>query len=246
MEQSVVIYNQGQEIFGNFHLPYEGAPGIVMSHGFGSSKDGNKWRVLSPRFYDIGFASLRFSYSGCGEGEERSEGEFEDTTLTRRVSDYKVAIDFLYQTRIEPTRLGAIGSSLGGMVALAARDDRIKAMVTLATPASSLLPSQEELKDVREKGYFELESGGRLRVEFYDDLCQYNILDEVEKIHCPLLIIHGSLDEVIPVEHAYKLYSHANEPKRLEVIEGGNHALDRPGNLEKIINLSLEWFKAYL
>ena len=246
MEQSVVIYNQGRKIFGNFYLPYEGAPCIVMSHGFESSKDGDKWLVLSPRFYDAGFASLRFSYSGCGEGEGKSEGEFEDTTLTGRVSDYRAVVDFLHQTRIEATRLGVIGSSFGGMVALAARDDRIKTMVTLATPYSFPLPTQEELRHIREKGYFELESGRRLGIDFYDDLCQYNILDDVEKIHCPLFIIHGSLDEVVPVEHAYKLYSHANKPKRLEVMEGANHSFGKPENLEKVVSLSLEWFKTYL
>lgn len=242
----MVIYNQGRKILGNFSLPYEGAPCILMSHGFESSKDGNKWLALSPQFYDAGFASLRFSYGGCGEGEEKSEGEFEDTTLTGRVSDYRAAINFLHKTRIEVTRLGVIGSSFGGMIALAARDSRIKAMVILATPYSLPLPSQEELRHIRDKGYFELESGRRLRMDFHNDLCQYNILAEVERIHCPLFIIHGSLDEVIPVEQAYKLYSHANEPKRLEVIEGANHTLDKPGNLERVTRLSLEWFKAYL
>ena len=246
MEQSVVIYNQGRKIFGNFYLPYEEAPCIVMSHGFESTKDGPKWRALSARFYDARFASLRFSYSGCGEGAEKSEGEFEDATLTGRVSDYKAALDFLHQTGIEATRLGVIGSSFGGMVALAARDDRIKAMVTLATPFSFPWPGQEELRSIREKGYAELESGRRLRVDFHDDVCQYNILGEVEKIRCPLLIIHGGLDEVVSVEHAYKLYSHASEPKRLEIIEGGNHTLDKPGNLEKVISLGIEWFKTYL
>ena len=246
MEQSVVIYNQGRKIFGNFNLPYEGAPCIVISHGFMSSKDSNKWSVLSARFYDAGFASLRFSYSGCGEGEEKSEGEFEDTTLTGRVSDYRAAIDFIHQTMIGVTRLGAIGSSFGGMVALVARDDRVKAIVTLATPSSFPSPSQEELRHIRDKGYFELESGRRLRIDFHNDLCQYNMCNEVEMIHRPLFIIHGSLDEVVPVEHAYKLYSHANEPKRLEVIEGANHAFDKPEKLEKAISLSIEWFKTCL
>ena len=198
-------------------------------------------RWLSPRHHRIVMTNLHLAF-----GEEKSEGEFEDTTLTGRVSDYRAVIDFLHQTKIETTRLGVVGSSFGGMVALAARDKRIKVMVTLATPYSFPSPNPEELGHMREKGYLELEFDRRLGIGFYDDLCQYNILDEVEKIHCPLLIIHGSLDEVVPVEHAYKLYSHANEPKRLEVIEGGNHALDKPENLEKVINLSLEWFKTYL
>lgn len=230
---------------GDFSLPYEGAPCIVMSHGFESTKDGPKWRALSAQFYDAGFASLRFSYSGCGEGEEKSEGVFENTTLTGRISDYRAAIDFLEQKGIDLARLGVIGSSFGGMIALAAKDERIKTIVILATPHSFPQPSQEEFRRIKQTGYFELESGKRLRTGFYDDLRQYDILSEVEKTHCPLLIIHGSRDEIVPLENAYELYSHANEPKRLEVIEEANHTLDKPGNLERVISLSLEWFKTY-
>ena len=140
VEELVIIHNQGQKMFGNLHLPGEGAPCVLLSHGLESSKDGNKWLMLSPRLYEAGFASLRFSYRGCGEGDEKSEGKFEDSTLTARISDYKAVIDFLHQVKVNLARLGVIGSSLGGMVALAAGDERIKAIVTLATPLS-LLPS---------------------------------------------------------------------------------------------------------
>lgn len=228
-------------MFGNLHLPQEGAPCVLMSHGLESSKDGDKWLVLSSRLYDAGFASLRFSYRGCGEGEDKSQGEFEDTTLTGRVSDYKAAIDFLYRAT---TRLGVIGSSFGGMVALAARDDRIRAIVTLATPFS--FPSLSELRHKQDKGYIELGSGRRLKMGFFEDLTKYSIGDEVKRIHCPLLIIHGTLDDAVPVEQAYELYRHANQPKRLEIIDGANHVFNKPEHLERVINLSLEWFKRYL
>ena len=246
MEQLVVIHNQGQKMFGNLYLPQEAAPCVLISHGLESSKDGDKWLVLSPRLYDAGFACLRFSYRGCGEGEEKSEGEFEDTTLTGRISDYKAAIAFLHQAGIDNTRLGVIGSSFGGMVALAASDDRIRAMITLATPFSFPSSSEPGLKHSKDKDYFELKSGKRLRVGFFEDLTKYSIGDEVKKIHCPLLIIHGTMDDVVPVEHAHQLYRHANEPKRLEIIEGANHGFDKPEHLETVINLSIEWLKRYL
>lgn len=233
-------------MFGNLRLPQKGAPCVLFSHGFESSKDGDKWLELSSRLYDAGFASLRFSYRGCGEGEERSEGEFEDTTLTGRILDYKAAIAFLHQAKINTTRLGVIGSSFGGMVALAARDDRIRAMITLATPFFFPSPSELELKQSKDKGYFELGSGKRLRMDFFEDLTKYNIGAEIKKIHYPLLIIHGAMDETVPVEQAYGLYRHATEPKRLEIIEEANHIFDKPEHLETVINLSIEWFKSYL
>jgi len=246
MEQPVVIHNQCQRILGNLRLPYEGAPCILISHGLESNKDSDKWLAVSSRFYDAGFASLRFSYRGCGEGKKKSDGEFENTTLTGRTSDYRAAIDFLCQTGINVTRLGVIGSSLGGMVALAARDDRIRAMVILATPFSLPPLSAPESRHSKDKGYIKLESGKRLKVDFFEDLSKYSIGDEIKRIHCPLLIIHGASDDLVPVKQAYQLHRYANEPKRLEIIEGANHAFGKPEHLERVINLSLEWFKRYL
>ena len=244
--KEVSFYSEGQRIMGNLHLPYESAPCILTSHGFESSKDGGKWLALSPRFYDGGFASLRFSYRGCGKGEGKSDGEFEDTTLSGRIRDYKAALDYLETTRVDMSRLGVIGSSFGGMIALAARDERIKAMVILATPSGFPPPIEKELRGLEQKGYFKLESGRRLKAKFLEDVKGYHIIGDIKRIRCPILIVHGSQDEVVPVENAYGLYESANEPKRLEIIEGGNHGFDSPEHVERIASLSVDWFKRYL
>ncbi len=246
MEQSVVFYSQGQKIYGNLALPRNRVPCVILSHGLESHKDSNKWLVLSSRFYDAGYATLRFNYRGCGEGEEKSEGNFEDTNLTSRIADFKAAIDFVRKAKVDTSRLGVIGSSFGGMAAVAAGDERIKAMAILATPSLIPYPSGESLEYLKKKGYLELGSGKRLRLSFYDDLHQYDIYEAVEQIRCPLLIIQGSRDEVVPVEHARELYHHANEPKRLEVIEGGDHTFSEAEHLNKVISLILDWFKKYL
>jgi fermentation-respiration switch protein FrsA (DUF1100 family) len=62
----------------------------------------------------------------------------------------------------------------------------------------------------------------------------------------PTLIIHGSMDEIVPVEHALKIYEAAPEPKRLEIIDGGDHTFSRAEHLNRAIDLSLEWFNKYL
>jgi alpha/beta superfamily hydrolase len=217
-----------------------------MSHGFESSKDGDKWIVLSPRFYEQGFASLRFNYRGCGEGDDKSEGDFEDTTLTERIKDYRAALDYLETTKVDQNRLGMIGSSFGGMIPLAARDTRIKAMVILATPSRFPPLTEEQNKTLGETGYFEFESGRKVKPEFFNDFQQYNICEDVRQINCPILIIHGSQDELVPLQNAVEIYENANEPKRLEMMEGGNHVLSESEHLGRIVNLSLEWFKIYL
>jgi dipeptidyl aminopeptidase/acylaminoacyl peptidase len=239
--QPVIFYSEGQRISGDLSLPREGAPGILLSHGFESSKDGDKWLLLSSRFYDAGFASLRFNYRGCGKGEEKSEGEFEDTTLTGRIRDYKAALDYLETTGVDTGRLGVMGSSFGGMIALAARDERIRAMVILATPSYFPPPGEGELRSFKQKGYFQLQSGRRLKTGFLEDVKEYHIIEDIKKIRRPILVIHGS-----PAEHAYGLHENAPEPRGLEIIEGGNHGFDNPEHIERIAGLSLEWFERYL
>ena len=39
----------------------------------------------------------------------------------------------------------------------------------------------------------------------------------------PVLIVHGSLDQVVPVEHGRRLFEFAHEPKKLAVIDGAGH-----------------------
>jgi len=246
MEEPVFFYSEGQKIFANIHIPENGGPCILMSHGFESSKDGSKWRILAPRLSDAGFAILRFSYRGCGEGAEKSEGEFEDTSLSGRTKDYEAAIDYLQNTEVDIKKLGVIGSSFGGMTALAAKDKRVKAMVVLSTPSRFSSPSDQAIEQFREKGYFELGSGRRLALDFFADSQKYDILRNAKEIGCPLLIIHSSRDEVVPVENAHELYAHAEEPKKLEIIEGASHSFDNADHLERVINLSMEWFKRYL
>ena len=74
---------------------------------------------------------------------------------------------------------------------------------------------------------------------------QYDMGAAVKRINRPLLIIHGSLD-AIPASDARRLYENANDPKRLEIVEGGSHTFVDTGHLGKIIGLSIGWFDQYL
>ena len=46
---------------------------------------------------------------------------------------------------------------------------------------------------------------------------------DIRKVHCPLLIIHGDADTVIPSWHGRKLYGLANEPKKFVSVQGADH-----------------------
>jgi len=241
----VTFYSENHKIFGNLHLPYEKAACIICLHGLESSKDSDKWLAFSSRLCDEGYACLRFSFRGCGEGLEKSEGDFEEVSLTARIKDYQSALDFLQDIdKVDTSRLGVVGSSFGGMVALAAQDKRIKVKVVLAAPYKiprfdrPLIPKEVE-------GHYILPSGRKFKKSFYEDLKNYDLLEAV-KGTTPLLIIHGNSDSIVPLEHVYKLYDEASEPKKLEVIERADHVFSKPEHLKKVIDLTLAWFKKHL
>jgi len=241
--EPVSFYSEGRKLLGNLHIPFKGAPCITLLHGLEGHKDSDKWITVASRLSMEGYASLRFNFRGCGEGSEKSEGSFEDTNLTARIRDYKAALDFLESSgKVCIKKLGAIGSSFGGMVAIAAQETRIKALVTLATPYR-ISRNSKIINQSKDGEYYVLPSGRKLKKSFFDDLEKYNMLELIKKTP-PILIIHGKSDDIVPVEHAYKLYKSAAEPKKLEIIENADHTFSTA--LERVMNLSLQWFRRCL
>jgi abhydrolase domain-containing protein 17 len=47
--------------------------------------------------------------------------------------------------------------------------------------------------------------------------------EKIKRVKCPVLVIHGKEDQIIPVWHGEKLYESANEPKQIRIIEEAGH-----------------------
>jgi uncharacterized protein len=119
-EQVVSFQSAGLRLHGVLGVP-EGLRGagrraaFLVLHGFGSNSEGpnvlQPTRVLS----EFGYVTLRFDMRGCG----KSEGEFGRVICLEQVEDLGNAIDFLTKhPSVDPDRIGVIGSSFGGAVAV--------------------------------------------------------------------------------------------------------------------------------
>jgi len=228
MKENFVRFGE-YRLAGVLHSPDERMSACVVTcHGLYSSKDSEKYVEVGRRFCGEGLAVLRFDFRGCGE----SRGLFEETSLTGRMEDLKYALDFVEIQGYES--IGVMGSSLGGTVAVltAAKDRRVKALVTWATPC--------HLDELFREGL--IEGFQKLR----QDISKYDVVKAVKGMHCPILIVHGSLDQQVPLSHAEVLYKNANEPKDIQIIEGADHRLTNPINRRRAVELTLDWFKKYL
>jgi uncharacterized protein len=128
---------------------------------------------------------------------------------------------------VDPGRLAVIGHSLGGWAAIvaAATDQRLRAVAACGAAADLAALELSPAGIERELTRF-LAAGPDAFARQRDDVAgRLRPLDLVGSIPPrPLLIVHGSDDEWVPVEQARRLRDRAGEPCRYVEIGGANHA----------------------
>jgi len=213
---------------------------VILCHGMESSKDGTKSVRLAEAFAAEGVNALRFDFSYVGE----SGGNFEDLTITGEVHDLAGAWVFVRQRISGP--IAIVGSSLGGTVALmfAAQEPEVAALATIAAPAVPARWAHELSHAERERwhraGLYEWR-GMRLKPTFLDDVEHINVLADVSRIVCPMLITHGTFDDVVPCSDAHLIADHAQCAKTVRIYEGGDHRFSDPLLLESMLEGIVEW-----
>ena len=73
MEKLITIYNTEYAIPAVFSYSqkHEKMPAVILCHGTGSQKNevGNLFAEMSKRLLNIGIASIRLDYAGCGDSK---------------------------------------------------------------------------------------------------------------------------------------------------------------------------------
>jgi alpha-beta hydrolase superfamily lysophospholipase len=142
MQQDIVFYSWGCKIAATLHLPDDYTPGqkcaaVVMSHGMANDRDeSGQHTFMGKRLEEAGYVVLRFDFRGCGvSGAPRGRM----LIGTEWPQDLRNAVTYLsLRPEVDSGRIGAVGSSAGGMVTAytAATDRRIKCAVSLGAPAN--------------------------------------------------------------------------------------------------------------
>ncbi|MFC0335074.1 alpha/beta hydrolase family protein [Paenibacillus sepulcri] len=225
-------------------------PLIIICHGFIGNRMGTDRLFVeaAERLTNNGYLVLRFDYGGCGEstGDYGSGGLEDMIEQTRTVIDYGYCLDL-----VDPDRIILLGHSLGGAVAVltAARDPRVKSLVLWAGVAH---PFMDIRNIVGTRTIEEIELSGKsdymhyeLTKHFTDSLAQFQPLTELRSFNGDVLVVHGTADEVVPVDYCFlyqKMFWLRKEGScDKEVILQADHTFSSRAAREQLFDITFRW-----
>jgi fermentation-respiration switch protein FrsA (DUF1100 family) len=180
------------------------APTFLYLHGNFRNISDQPEHIL--HLHMLGYNVLATDYRGYGSsgGGKPSEAKV--------YQDAEAAWQYLLKVRgVKPGQAFIYGHSLGGAIAidLAVHHPEAAGLITESTFTS--------MQAMGEIEYDYLPVGMLLNQRF-------DSLKKISGLKIPVLLIHGTWDERVPVRMARQLYDAAPQPKTLVLIKGGEHS----------------------
>lgn len=245
MEEVTFLDSKGNQILGTISLPEQAKSIVIISHGFSSSKESKLYVELQNELNKAGIGTLRYDYYGHGQlyckGTKYTVTK--DVTLSKCVDSLKAAITFVRSKG--DYEIGLVGSSFGGLISLiiSSQDSNISVLAIKSPVTKPIEFWKERLGNERvarwkQEGIMHYDERGEnfeLNYTFWEDLFNYNTLEMAKDIDCPVLIVHGGSDSVVPIKQSHDLARIVNTEVR--VVEGANHNYADPSHYNEMKSL---------
>jgi len=239
MENNAPSYLQGPHGRLAYRAVDGEGPTMVWLGGYASDMLGSKAETLATYASNSGRNYLRFDYSGHGE----SAGKFEDGTISSWFADAEAV---LAKHAIGPRLL--IGSSMGAWITLlhAVKHPENLAGIVLIAPAPDFTERLVRQRLTTEQGrildrdgvVYTGDSGHpaetytkALFLDGRDNL----LMNGPINVPCPVTILHGMEDDVVPTGHVLNLVELLEAPSvTLTLVKGGDHRLSTDEDLKRL------------
>src|SRR5579871_205459 len=222
--ERVTIPYAGQFLYGILRKPIEVArpPVMVMTCGLDSCKE--ETAAYEEPYLARGIATLVFDGPGQGEAEYDFPIRGDCETVIKAVIDY-------VETRrdVDSSRIGLWGVSLGGYYAprAAAFETRVGACIALSGPFD-FSEAWEFLPELTREA-FRVRSHCASAADAKRHAATLSLKGIAGRVACPLFIVAGKQDRVIPWEHAERLARETSGPVELVLIPDGGHVANNRG-----------------
>ena len=204
---------------------------IFFFGGYASSMTGTKAISLQNWTLKKNLNFVRFDYSGHGE----SEGSFKEGTITK----WSLEAEEIFN-KFKNKKNIIIGSSMGGWISLIVTKknlNHIHGVIGIASAPDFIVEqwdklSKNEQLEFKKRGsmFFPDPDHGDYEVsyKFVNDGFNNLLLNNEINIKCPIRLLHGKQDKVVPVNTSQRIIEKIlSEDKDLIVIDDGDHSLSR-------------------
>jgi len=209
---------------------------VVIGHGVTGNKDRPFVVALAEGLSSVGINTLRFSFAGNGD----SDGRFVDATISKEVKDLGSVLEML-----QGYRVAYVGHSMGAAVGVlrASRDKRIGLLVSLAGMVHTQAFAEREFGDVQPgNGFMWEDEDCPLSQQYIDDMAQIDSVVEIgAKIAVPWLLVHGSQDDVVPLQDTNDIIARASFGADQVVLDGADHVFS--DHSDQMVQVVVEWMQ---
>ena len=191
----------GIELKSLYRAPASDAAQVLLHFHGNAGNIGDRVGRIVP-YADAGMGVLLAEYRGFGgnSGSPSEQGFYDDA---------RAAIGFLRQQGVEPGRIVFYGESLGSGVAVQMATEFACGALVLEAPYSSVA-------DVAQGRYWMFPVKALVRDKF-------DSTAKIAQVRCPIFIMHGTADRVIPIRYGERLYALAPSPKEMKIYPGLGH-----------------------
>ena len=219
----------------NKKIPY-----VVFLHGFMSDLEGDKPKKILHYCNKKKIGFLALEYSGHG----KSSGKFTDGNITKWTNEARISIKKI----VKKNKFILVGSSMGSWISLNQFkffNKQILGFLGIGSAPEFLENlmwkkfNNKMKKEIKMKGIYNLKHGDYeypIAYQLIKDGRKNKIFNKkiINKIY--VTMIHGSKDEVVPVNYSKKVLEiFKNAKKKLLIIKNGDHSLSSKKSLKKII-----------
>ncbi|XP_048431435.1 uncharacterized protein LOC108865373 isoform X1 [Pyrus x bretschneideri] len=250
-QQKIIVPNKhGEKLVGLLHET-SSADLVILCHGFRATKENSIMVNLAVALENEGISSFRFDFAGNGE----SEGTIQHASFRREADDLHSVVEYFSGVKRAPSAI--IGHSRGGdAVLLYASIYHDICTVVNVSGRYDLKRGIEEhygkdfMEVIKKEGFIDVKNksgDGNYRVtkESLMDRLSTDMHESCLKIdkECRVVTIHGTTDEINPVEDALE-FAKIIPNHKLHLIEGANHLYT--SHQAKLASVVVDFIKAAL
>ena len=176
---------------------------LIFFHGNAGSLENRIYKLNHFKEMNINFLIIAWRGFSGNSGKPSEEGLYEDG---------KSAINWLIKKGVSEKNFVLYGESLGTGVATHLAQHRDFAGVILETPFTSMVDAA--------KTFYPYVPVSLLLKDKFENF------KKIKNINCPILVMHGEIDQIVPFSMGKTIYEIANEPKYSHFTKYDNHMME--------------------